>query len=74
MCGWSLLAMFLITALDFMRNIFATSGLSVGQWVICIAVGSLVLWIFEIVKFFRRRAAASSAVGPRTVTAHAQGA
>ncbi len=61
MCGWSLLATFLITALDFMRNIFATTGLSVGQWVICIAVGSLVLWVFEIVKFFRRRAAASSA-------------
>ena len=73
MSGLALLAIFLITKLDFLNKIFATSDLSVGQWVICIAVGSLVLWIYEIVKFFQRRAAASSA-GTKTVTAHAQGA
>jgi len=69
MCGWSLLAAFLITKLDFMNKIFATTDLSVGQWVICIAVGSLVLWVSEIVKFFRRRAAASSTAGPKLVPA-----
>jgi len=73
MSGLALLAIFLITKLDFLNKIFATSDLSVGQWVICIAVGSLVLWIYEIVKFFQRRAVASSA-GPKTVTAPAQGA
>ena len=55
MCGWALLATFLVTALDFMHRIFATTDLSVGQWIICIAVASLVLWVSEIVKIFRRR-------------------
>ena len=45
MCGWSLLATFIITAPDFMQRIFATTNLTIGQWVICIAVGSLVLWV-----------------------------
>ncbi len=66
MCGWSLLATFLVTALDFMHRIFATTDLNVEQWAICIAVGSLVLWVGEIVKIFRRRAAASSASKPVT--------
>jgi Ca2+-transporting ATPase len=58
MCGWSLLATFLVTAPDFMNKIFATTNLNVGQWLICIVVGSLILWVTEIVKIFRRRAAA----------------
>ena len=66
MCGWSLLATFIITAPDFMQRIFATTNLTIGQWVICIAVGSLVLWVSEIVKIFRRRAAASTTA--QTVT------
>src|SRR5437763_10720010 len=66
MCGWSLLATFLITAPDFMHRIFATTDLTVGQWVICIAAASLVLWVAEIVKIFRRRAAKSTT--PETVT------
>lgn len=61
MCGWSLLATFLVTAPDFMNRIFATTNLTVGQWVICIAVGSLVLWLSEIAKIFRRRGEAPSA-------------
>ena len=66
MCGWSLLATFLITAPDFMHKIFTTTDLTIGQWVICIAVASLVLWVAEIVKVFRRRAAKSTT--PETVT------
>ncbi len=66
MCGWSLLATFLVTAPDFMNRIFATTNLTVAQWVICIAVGSLILWANEIEKFFRRRAEASSATQPGT--------
>jgi Ca2+-transporting ATPase len=68
MCGWSLLATFLVTAPDFMNRIFATTNLTVAQWVICIAVGSLILWATEIIKIFRR-AAAPSAAEPETVPA-----
>jgi len=66
MCGWSLLATFLVTAPDFMNKIFQTTNLNVGQWVICIVVGSLVMWVMEIVKIFRRRATTSSAARPTT--------
>ena len=59
-CGWSLLATFLVTAPDFMNRLFQTSGLTIGEWVICIVVGSVILWVIEIAKIFRRRAAASS--------------
>jgi Ca2+-transporting ATPase len=59
MCGWSLLATFLITAPNFMHKIFGTADLTIGQWVMCIVFGSLVLWVAEIVKIFRRRAAKS---------------
>jgi P-type Ca2+ transporter type 2C len=64
MCGWSLLATFLITAPDFMHKIFGTVDLNIMQWVICIAVASLVLWVSEIVKIFRRRAAKSTTTEP----------
>jgi P-type Ca2+ transporter type 2C len=60
MCGWSLLATFLVTALDFMQRIFGTKDLNFGQWLICIVVSSLILWVTEITKIFRRQAAASS--------------
>ncbi len=56
MAGWSLLATFLITALDFMNRIFGTTNLNFGQWLICIVVSTLILWVTEIVKIFRRRA------------------
>jgi Ca2+-transporting ATPase len=69
MCGWSLLVLFLITAPDFMHRLFATTDLTVWQWVICIVFGSLVLWYSEIEKFFRRRAEASSAAEFETVPA-----
>ena len=59
-CGWSLLAIFLVVAPDFMNRLFQTSSLNIGQWVICIVVGSVILWVIEITKIFRRRAAASS--------------
>jgi P-type Ca2+ transporter type 2C len=71
MCGWSLLATFLVTAPDFMNRIFGTTNLNIGQWIICIVVGSLILWVIEIIKIFRRRAAASSSAEPETVPAQA---
>jgi Ca2+-transporting ATPase len=61
MTGWALLAAFLITEVDFMQRLFGTTGMSLRDWLICVAAGSLVLWFVEIVKFFQRRAAASAA-------------
>jgi Ca2+-transporting ATPase len=66
MCGWSVLLVFLVTQLDFMHRLFATTDLTVAQWLICIAAGSLVLWYSEIEKFFRRRAEASPMTAPGT--------
>jgi Ca2+-transporting ATPase len=57
--GWSLLATFLVVELDLLNRLFVTSSLSVGQWVLCVVAGSLVLWVMEIVKIFKRRADAS---------------
>lgn len=55
MSGLALLAIFLITKLDFLNKIFATSDLTVGQWVICIVIAASVILVGEIVKIFRRR-------------------
>jgi Ca2+-transporting ATPase len=60
MCGWSLLATFIVTAPDFMNRIFGTSSLNFQQWFICIVVSTLILWVIEIVKIFRRRSDTSS--------------
>ncbi len=56
--GLALVTTFLITALGFMNRIFSTTPLSLTEWMICIAAGSLVLWVLEGLKFFRRRRAA----------------
>jgi Ca2+-transporting ATPase len=69
MAGWALLATFLITALDFMNRIFQTTSLTFIQWLICIVVSSLILWVIEIAKIFRRRAVAASAEEQADVTA-----
>jgi len=66
MIGWSLLLVFLVTALDFANRLFATTSLNVWQWVICIVFGSVVLWTSEIEKFFRRRAEVSLDTQPGT--------
>ncbi len=71
MCGWSLLAIFVVAVPNFMQKIFGTADLAIGQWIICIAVSTLILWVIEIVKIFRRRAEAPSAAEPETVSAAA---
>jgi P-type Ca2+ transporter type 2C len=58
MSGLSLLATFAVVQFNFMQRIFATTELTAAQWLICIALGSIVLWVIEIMKIFRRRAAA----------------
>jgi P-type Ca2+ transporter type 2C len=66
MSGYSVLLVLLLTWLDFANRLFATTSLTVWQWVICIAFGSAVLWTTEIEKFFLRRAAASPTSQPGT--------
>jgi Ca2+-transporting ATPase len=56
MSGWSLLATFLVTELGFMQHIFTTVALTLTQWLVCIALSSTVIWLFEVVKIYRRRA------------------
>jgi Ca2+-transporting ATPase len=58
MSGLSLLATFAVVQFNFMHGIFGTTDLTDRQWLICIALGSIVLWVIEIMKIFRRRAAA----------------
>jgi Ca2+-transporting ATPase len=58
MSGLSLLATFIVVQFDFMQRIFGTEALDVNQWLVCLALGSVVLWVVEIMKIFRRRAAA----------------
>jgi hypothetical protein len=41
-----------------MQRIFGTEALDLNQWLVCLALGSIVLWVIEILKIFRRRAAA----------------
>jgi Ca2+-transporting ATPase len=63
MSGWSLLVTFLATEFGFMHKIFATTSLNFTQWIICIAAASLVLWVVEVMKVFRRRATTAPAAG-----------
>jgi P-type Ca2+ transporter type 2C len=58
MSGLSLLATFIVVQFDFMQRIFDTTALDLNQWLVCLALGSIVLWVVEIMKIFRRRAAA----------------
>jgi Ca2+-transporting ATPase len=48
-----------VTHVGFMQDLFDTTSISGTQWLVSIAVASLVLWLEEIRKFFIRRTAAS---------------
>jgi P-type Ca2+ transporter type 2C len=58
---YSLLATIAATEIGLFRRILDTESLSVTQWLVCAAVGSAVLWVMEIYKFFRRRTLATEA-------------
>jgi Ca2+-transporting ATPase len=60
MSGLSLLATFIVVQFNFMQRIFDTTALDVNQWLVCLALGSIVLWVIEIMKIFRRRADAQA--------------
>jgi P-type Ca2+ transporter type 2C len=73
MSGLSLLATFVVVQFNFMQRIFGTEALDINQWLVCLALGSIVLWVVEIMKIFRRRAAAraeasAAATAEATVT------
>ncbi|MFC7722459.1 HAD-IC family P-type ATPase [Nonomuraea recticatena] len=51
----------LVVEMDILHDFFATTDLTTGQWLVCAAVGSAILWTGELVKIVlraRRRAAA----------------
>jgi Ca2+-transporting ATPase len=61
MTGLSAVAIVLASELDVLNRFLNTTNLSVEQWVICLAVGSAIVWVSEVVKFFQRRSAAAPA-------------
>jgi Ca2+-transporting ATPase len=61
MSAFSALAIVLASELDVLNRFLKTTNLSVEQWVICLAVGSAIVWVSEVAKFFQRRSAAAPA-------------
>jgi Ca2+-transporting ATPase len=55
--GVSVLLQIAVIYLPFLQTAFSTVPLAATDWVICIVVGSTVLWLREIVKVFQRRRA-----------------
>lgn len=53
--GVSLLLQVAVIYVPFLQTAFSTVPLAPTDWAICIAVGSTVLWLREIVKVFQRR-------------------
>jgi P-type Ca2+ transporter type 2C len=59
----SLALQILVVYAPFLQPAFGTVGLSLGDWLVCVAVASSVLWLREVSKLFarvRRRATISS--------------
>ena len=54
--GISLVMIIIATELTFLQNRLETTSLSFEQWATAIVLGSVVLWVMEIVKIFKRRA------------------
>ena len=44
-----------VTHVGFMQNLFDTTGISLQQWIVCVAISSTVLWAEEARKFLSRR-------------------
>ena len=54
--------------LHFLNHAFSTVPLSIGQWGMCIALASVVLWAVELAKLIRRGGAAPSGAARRLPT------
>jgi P-type Ca2+ transporter type 2C len=57
MCLYAAIAAIVVTEIGLLQRIFDTVSLSASQWVICLVVGSAVLWVMEVGKLVRRRRA-----------------
>jgi Ca2+-transporting ATPase len=64
MVGWAALATFVVTELDFLNRLFATTPLNIKQWVVCLVASSLVLWVAEGIKFYQRRQVSQAGAEP----------
>ena len=54
----------LIVEMDVLHGFMSTTDLTSGQWLVCVAVGSAILWVGELVKIvLRARANRSNAAG-----------
>jgi Ca2+-transporting ATPase len=53
--GISVVLQIIVVYLPVLQAAFGTVPLSPNDWLLCIAVGSSVLWLREIVKLFQRR-------------------
>ena len=53
--GIVVIAAILVTEVTFLQRWFETTSLNGQQWVVCIVLGSAVLWVMEIQKFINRR-------------------
>lgn len=65
--GVALIAIVAVTALDFLEGIFDTTGLSLGQWGVCIGLAASIIVIEEVIKFFVRRRGAAAISSPSPV-------
>jgi Ca2+-transporting ATPase len=50
----SLLAIVLVTALDFLQRIFGTAGLSFAQWCTCVGIAASLVVVEELIKLVLR--------------------
>jgi P-type Ca2+ transporter type 2C len=44
----------LVVEMDVLHGIFTTTNLTSGQWLACVAIGSVILWVGELVKWAMR--------------------
>lgn len=72
--GVALLAIVLVTSLDFLQRIFGTTALTFAQWCTCIGIAASLVVVEELVKLVLRRrrpAPAAAAVAPGRRLQHA---
>jgi Ca2+-transporting ATPase len=59
MCLFAVVATILVTELGLFQRIFATVSLSANQWIICVVLASVILWVMEVAKLIVRHRGAS---------------
>jgi P-type Ca2+ transporter type 2C len=64
--GIALLAIILVTTLDFLQRIFDTTGLTFTQWCICAGIAASLVVVEELIKLVLRRRAPATPPVPAT--------